>query len=99
MDTATAAALILGSTGLIGSVLLWLGTRRTNNNVSEADIRKWANELLGKVQEAYRELDNVRNEARALADELRAVRTEAWREDSMPRFREWLARRTQPGKE
>lgn len=96
MDAGTRAAIISAAAAVVAAVLLFLGTRKGHQNTEDADVRRWANELLTKVQEAHKELDNVRREAHALADELRAVRTEAWREESMPRFREWLARRPDP---
>lgn len=96
MDTATTAALITSAAALGGSVLVWLASRRANKNSSEADVRKWADSLLGTLQETQREMEQVRKEAHALADELREVRREAWREDSMPRFREWLSQRPKP---
>lgn len=96
MDAPSTAALISGIFMFAASVLVFLSSRRANKNTSDADVRKWADSLLVTLQETQREMDRVRNEARGLADELRAVRNEAWREDSMPRFREWLARRPDP---
>lgn len=96
MDTATKAALIASAGTLIAAFLVFFSARRANQNVSDSDLRKWADSLLATVQQTQREMDQVRKEARALADELREVRHEAWREDSMPRFREWLSRRPDP---
>jgi hypothetical protein len=94
------AALIGAGAAIIGSVFVWLSSRRANKNTSEADVRKWANELLATLQLTQREMDQVRKEAHALADELRAVRREAWKEDmTMARFREWLARRPDPDRD
>lgn len=96
MDAASKAALISAVAMFAGSVLVFLSSRRANRNTSEADVRKWADQLLATVQQTQREMDQIRKEAHALADELREVRREAWREDSMPRFREWLSSRPTP---
>jgi hypothetical protein len=90
------AALIAGLCSLVTSYLVWLASRRANKTTSDADIRKWADSLLVTLQQTQREMEQVRKEAHALADELREVRREAWREDSMPRFREWLSIRPRP---
>lgn len=96
MDKNVSAALIGGFFTLAAACLVWLASRRANKTTSDADIRKWADSLLVTVQQTQREMEQVRKEAHALADELREVRREAWREDSMPRFREWLSRRPDP---
>ncbi|MCW2768480.1 MAG: hypothetical protein JWO11_4439 [Nocardioides sp.] len=96
MDRSTAAALISGVFVFAAAVLVFISSRRANKTSSDADIRKWADSLLVTVQQTQREMEQVRKEAHALADELREVRREAWREDSMPRFREWLSRRPDP---
>jgi len=89
-------ALIAAVASIAGSLLVWLSSRRANKNASEADVRKWADSLLATLQNTQKEMEQVRREAHALADELREVRREAWREDSMPRFREWLSHRPHP---
>jgi hypothetical protein len=96
VDTAATAALITSGTALTGSVLVWFASRRANKNTSEANVQKWADSLLVTLQKTQTEMEQVRREAHALADELREVRREAWREDSMPRFREWLSQRPNP---
>jgi hypothetical protein len=96
VDTAATAALITSGTALTGSVLVWFASRRANKNTSEANVQKWADSLLVTLQKTQAEMEQVRREAHALADELREVRREAWREDSMPRFREWLSQRPNP---
>jgi uncharacterized protein HemX len=89
-------ALLAAAASIFGSLLVWLNSRRANKNTSEAEVRKWADSLLVTLQQTQREMEQVRKEAHALADELREVRREAWREDSMPRFRDWLAARPRP---
>lgn len=96
MDKNVQAALIGGFFTLAAAFLVWLASRRANKNASDADVREWADQLLKTVQQTQREMEQVRKEAHALADELREVRREAWREDNMPRFREWLSRRPSP---
>jgi uncharacterized protein HemX len=95
-DTLLVVALLAAAASIVGSLLVWLNSRRANKNTSEADVRKWADSLLVTLQQTQREMDQIRKEAHALADELREVRREAWREDSMARFREWLAARPRP---
>lgn len=95
-NTLVLAALIAAAASIGGSLFVFLSARKANKNTSEADVRKWADSLLVTLQQTQREMDRVRSEAHSLADELRAVRNEAWREDSMPRYREWLARRPDP---
>jgi uncharacterized protein HemX len=95
-DTLLVVALLAAAASIVGSLLVWLNSRRANRNTSEADVRKWADSLLVTLQQTQREMDQIRKEAHALADELREVRREAWREDSMPRFRDWLAARPRP---
>jgi uncharacterized protein YlxW (UPF0749 family) len=89
-------ALIAAGASIAGSLFVWLSSRRANETTSEADVRKWADSLLVTLQSTQKEMEQVRKEAHALADELREVRREAWREDSMPRFRDWLSRRPSP---
>ncbi len=96
MDKSIAAALISGVFVFAAAVLVFISSRRANKNTGDADIRKWADSLLVTLQQTQREMEQVRKEAHALADELREVRREAWREDSMPRFREWLSVRPNP---
>jgi hypothetical protein len=90
------AALIGGFFTLAAAFLVWLASRRANKNTSEANVQKWADSLLVTLQKTQAEMEQIRREAHALADELREVRREAWREDSMPRFREWLSQRPNP---
>jgi uncharacterized protein HemX len=95
-DTLLVVALLAAAASIVGSLLVWLNSRRANKNTSEADVRKWADSLLATLQQTQREMDQIRKQAHALADELRDVRREAWREESMVRFREWLATRPRP---
>jgi hypothetical protein len=90
------AALIGGFFTFAAAFLVWLASRRANKNTSDAEVRKWADSMVVTLQQTQREMEKVRREAHALADELREVRREAWREDSMPRFREWLSQRPNP---
>lgn len=96
MDAGDVTALAASAAAMVTASLVYLNARRTNKNTSEADVRKWADSLLVTLQQTQGEMDRIRKEAHGLADELRAVRNEAWREDSMPRYREWLARRPDP---
>lgn len=96
MDKNITAALIGGFFTVAAAYLVWLSSRRANKNVADADVRKWADSMVVTIQATQREMEQIRKEAHALADELREVRREAWREDSMPRFREWLSQRPNP---
>lgn len=93
MDTATLVAIGTSVTAVIGSALVWMNSRQANKNTSESDVRKWADELLQTLRETQKEADRIRVEMHQLADEIQTIRRQAWQEDSMPRFREWLANR------
>lgn len=93
MNPVVLASIIGSGGGIITGLLVYLSARRANRDNAEEKLRKWADDLLRKVQDLSTEVDRLRDEAHATADELRLVRTEAFRENDMARYRAWLADR------
>lgn len=93
MTDTIAAAVIASIGGIVTGILVYLSSRRANRDSSEAKLREWTDDLMTKVQQLSEQVDRLRDEAHLVADELRTVRYEAFRENDIIAYRAWLASR------